>query len=408
MNKQIPTTRFAALGLVAISAMAQSDPALIKFSGFGTLGAVHSSEKNADFVSTALQPDGAGHTLATAFSPDKKIGLQAYAIFGEMFSATVQGVSEYRYDRTYNPAVKLAFLKAQVTSEISIRAGRVPFPAYVISDYQKTGYAYVWVRPPVELYQFNPFTSIDGGDITWQTNVGSIALKTTAFTGSFDDRGFARGYVTEFSARKIAGLSLVGVKGDSTYRAFYTQFDVTTSNPLITAGLNQIRGGDPALANRLDVTGKKATYLSMAYQYDPGNWFFIVEAGRNAGDEDLVLHSTSGYATVGYRFGDWTPFLMVANRKTDSSLTATSTNPIPAIAAALSAGASALLASGNKAQGSYTAGLRWDFMKNFDLKLQYDAVKNASNSQGTLAAPQPAFVKGQSYNLMTINLDFVF
>jgi hypothetical protein len=280
----------------------------------------------------------------------------------------------------------------------------VPFPAYVISDYQKTGYAYIWVRPPVELYQFNPFTSVDGGDVAWQTNLGGLSLKATAFCGSFDDRGFARGAVTEFFARKIAGLSLVGVQGDSTYRAFYTQFDVTTTNPAITAGLNQIRNGvpplglapNPALADQLEVKGKKATYLSLAYQYDPGTWFIIVEVGKNAGADDLVLHSTSGYVTGGYRFGNWTPYLMAAKRQTDSS----TTNPNPI--------ATALLASGEKAQSSYSAGLRWDFMKNFDLKLQYDAVKNATNSQGTLAAPQPTFVKGQSYNLTTINLDFVF
>lgn len=342
--------------------------------------------------------------IRPSYSPDRKFGLQTDAKFGEMFSLTVQGVSEYRYDKSNNPKINLGFLKIQVTPEIYARAGRVPFPAYVISDYQKIGYTYTWVRPPVELYQFNPFTSVDGGDITWQTNIGNLNLKTTGFCGSYDDKGFARGSVTDFGARKIVGLSLVATQGSSIYRAFYTQFDVSSSNPAITAGLNQIRNGiaglgllpNPALADKLIVNGKRTTYMSLAYQYDPGNWFLVAEVGRNAGEDDLILHSTSGYVTVGYRLSDWTPYLMVATRKTDTDLS----NPNPV--------AAALLASGNKAQSSYSGGLRWDFMKNFDLKFQVDQVKNADNSQGTLAAPTAAFQKGKSYTLITANLDFVF
>jgi hypothetical protein len=234
--------------------------------------------------------------------------------------------------------------------------------------------------------------------------VGSVSFKTTAFCGSFDDKGFARGGVTEFGARKIVGLSLVASQGSATYRVFYTQFDVSTANPAVTAGLNQIRNGiaplglapNPALADKLNVNGKKATYLALAYNYDPGTWFVIAEVGRNAGADDLVLHSTSGYATAGYRIGDWTPYVMVAQRKTDSDIT--NANPV----------AAALLASGNKAQSSYSVGLRWDFMKNFDLKLQADQIKNDTNSQGTLAAPTTAFKKGQSYSLVSATLDFVF
>ncbi len=396
-----------ALALLTLAAPVKaqgSEGDFFKFSGFGTFGVVHSSEKNADFVSTALQPDGSGFSRDNAYSPDKKVGLQANAKFGDMFSLMIQGVSEYRYDRTYNPKVQVGFLKAQVTPGLSLRAGRVPLPAFIISDYQKTGYAYIWVRPPVEVYQFNPFTSLDGGDITWQMNLGSVALSTAVFGGSYDDIGFGRGAVTTFSARKVVGLSLIAVQGNSTYRAFYSQFDITAKNPAITAGLNQIRNGiaplglapNPALADQLDMNAKHTTYMSIAYQYDPGNWFVTAEVGKNAGADDLVLHATSGYVTGGMRFGDWTPYLMVAHRQTDSEIT----NPNPV--------ASALLASGNKAQDSYSAGIRWDFMKNFDLKLQVDQVKNATNSQGTLAAPTAAFVKGKSYNVVTVNLDFVF
>jgi hypothetical protein len=381
-----------------------TDGDFFKFSGFGTFGAVHSSEKNADFVSTALQPDGAGFSRDTAYSPDKKIGLQANAKLSEMFSVVLQGVSEYRYDRTYNPALTLGFLKCQLLPELSVRAGRVPFPAYIISDYQKTGYAYTWVRPPVEVYQFNPFTSFDGGDITWQQNVGSVGVSVKILGGSFDDKGYGRGAVTDFYFRKMVGMSFTATHGNSIYRAFYTQFDLTATNPVTTAALGQIQKGVPplglaanaALADQLAVVGKNTTYISLSYQYDPGNWFIVSEVGRNAGADDLVIHATAAYVTAGFRLGDWTPYLMAAQRKNDSETT--HPNPI----------ANVLLLSGNKAQQSFSAGIRWDFMKNFDLKLQFDQIKNDTNAQGTLANPQPTFQRGQSYSLITANLDFIF
>ena len=67
-----------ALALLTLAAPARAQDAgdeFLKFSGFGTLGVVSSSEKNAEFVSTALQPDGAGFSRNPAYSPDKKFGL---------------------------------------------------------------------------------------------------------------------------------------------------------------------------------------------------------------------------------------------------------------------------------------------------------------------------------------------
>lgn len=407
MTRQSSCFRAIALGLVAASAMAQSDPLTFKFSGFGTFGAVHSSEKNADFSSTILQPDGAGFSRGTSYTNDKKVGLQVSTNLTDWLSVTAQGVSEYRYDGTYSPNMTLGFAKVKVSPEFTVRLGRVPMPAYIISDYQKTGYAYTWVRPPVEVYQFNPILSVDGGDITWQTHVGNVALATKVFAGSFDTKGFALKSVTDFTFRKMAGVSFTAAHGNATYRAFYTQFDITADNSFVNTYLGYIRTGlpggpfgvvppDPALADQLSLYQKRITYISLGYQYDPGDWFVLGEVARNAGDDNLIVHSTAGYVTGGYRLGNWTPFLMLAKRQNDSA----TTNPNPI--------ANALLSGQNRASQTLSVGLRWDFMKNLDLKLQCDAVKNGAGAPGALSNTQPAFQKGQSYNLITINLDFVF
>ena len=52
--------------------------------------------------------------------------------------------------------------------------------------------------------------------------------------------------------------------------------------------------------------------------------------------------------------------------------------------------------------------MRWDFFKNTALKLQYDHVDLGTGSAGRLAHPQPTMVRGGSYNLVSVALDFVF
>jgi len=47
---------------------------MFSFSGFGTLGVVHSSEDQADFTSFVLKPNGAGYSHAWSTDVDSLIG----------------------------------------------------------------------------------------------------------------------------------------------------------------------------------------------------------------------------------------------------------------------------------------------------------------------------------------------
>jgi hypothetical protein len=50
-----------------------SDDPTWSVNGFGTVGAVHSSDDQADFVSNPAQPKGAGYTAAWTATPDSKL-----------------------------------------------------------------------------------------------------------------------------------------------------------------------------------------------------------------------------------------------------------------------------------------------------------------------------------------------
>lgn len=104
---------------------------MFSFSGFGTLGAVHSNEDHADFTSV-LKPNGAGYTHRWSTDVDSRIAGQINARFTSRLSAMVQVISEQLADNTYRPHVEWANLKYQPTPQISFRAGRIVLPALLV------------------------------------------------------------------------------------------------------------------------------------------------------------------------------------------------------------------------------------------------------------------------------------
>jgi hypothetical protein len=406
--------------------MAQEECAF-KFSGFGSLAATRSSEKNADFITNFAMPDGPGYTRSTDFKNDSRLGLQVDLRMGQHFSAVAQVIAEHRYDDTFTPYLCMGALKLQAASGLAFRVGRIPYSAYLISDFQKVGYAQPWVRPPVEVYQFNPLTGVDGIDMTWQANLGSVAF-AGQFVGGTATAKIAPSTLAQaqfqafgqkapdakWTSKGLAEVSVSGTSGAGTLRVFYTTKKGTYDdpgydqpyNPALGAAnspftllrvLPPLAGGNPALADQLQIKDKKMTYLSAAFQYEPSRWFLMIEQSWKGGDPTMLEAFQAGYGTLGVRLGNWTPYATVAWKKTTAD-----SNPNPI--------AAAVLRAGDHGQSTVSGGLRWDFYKNLALKVQYDAVKNDTNSSGALTNTHPelGFKVGQSYSLTSVAIDFVF
>jgi hypothetical protein len=62
----------------------------------------------------------------------------------------------------------------------------------------------------------------------------------------------------------------------------------------------------------------------------------------------------------------------------------------------------------NPNQQSFSAGVRWDFMKNLDLKVQYDRVGVFHGSNGEFTNVQSGFQSGSNANVINVVVDFVF
>ena len=403
------------LAILAALALAASHPATadspFSFSGFGTLGAVHSNQHDADYIAGPFKPDGPGYTRNWSFDVDSRLGAQVIATASPQLSGVVQVIAEQRADDTYNPTLEWANVQYAVTPELSVRAGRIVLPVFLVSQYRKVGYANAWVRPPAELYSLVPITNNDGIDLSYRSHPGEFTNTLQVNYGQADPR-----LPNDQGSAKIRGL--IGVidtaeYGPLTLHAAYYDAKVTLAslNQLFDA-YRQFGPAGAVIADRYEVNDARIRFMSLAAAYEPGDWFLIGEWGKNW-RMGFIPERTAWYVSTGYRMDAFTPYVAYAHlhseQRTDPGLDTTGFPPPQAAAAEqLNAGLNELLTAGAPSQRTLSIGVRWDFIKNAALKVQFDHVDIAPGSLGTFGNIQPDFRAGSDVNLINVNLDFVF
>ena len=411
-------TRIVVIALLAMPCCAVGaetvDPGpgaqIFSFSAFGTLGAVHSSQGLADFTSSIFQPNGAGYTRSWSADVDSLIGAQLSARITPELSAVVQIIAEQNYDGTYTPHVEWANIKYQFTPDLSIRIGRAELPTFLFSDTRKVGYTYPWVRPPIEVYSLLPITASDGGGFSYRLNLGDLTNTTQGSlvqsnTQQPNNRGTA-------IARDSFNISNTTEYKSLTFRASYQHARLTIAS--LDGFLDNFRMFGPqgvAIADKYDSDNKTVVTEVIGASYDPGHWFVISEWGHTRFNSFLG-ENTAWYASGGYRVGKFTPYVTYAQgsaaSNSDPGLTVSGLPPaLAGFAAGLNAGLNGLLESIPE-QKTVSIGVRWDFIKNLDLKLQADHTRLGADSFGTLINIQAGLRPGGTVNLFSATVDFVF
>lgn len=383
---------------------------MFSISGFGTLGLVHSSDPNADFVADFYQPNGAGLSRAWSADVDSRLGAQVTANFTNRISAVLQVVSEQRADGTYTPQVEWANLKYQFTPDLYVRVGRIALPTFLVSDSRKVGYSNPWVRPPIEVYSLVPVTTNDGADASYRVVSGGLKNTLQVTYGQSD--------ITEPSgdvdrARHVEGASDTLEIGALTLHATYEHGDVTITsiNPLFAA-FRQLGPAGGALSDRYDSDAKPFDFVGFGGIYDAGGWFVMSEWGMTESHSALGKRS-AWYVSGGYRAGKVTPYVSYAEARLESNSSDSGLNPAAfppdqaGTVAGLDLALNALLRS-PPVQKSLSFGARWDFMKDVDLKVEYEHIRRGDGSAGTLVNTRPGSPLGGTVDVFSAAVDFVF
>jgi hypothetical protein len=166
------------------------------------------------------------------------------------------------------------------------------------------------------------------------------------------------------------------------------------------------------LANEYDQDNKRLQFFGLGGIYDPSKWFMMGE-WATSNFHSALGESTAWYVSSGYRLAKLTPYLIYGAVKANSNTSDPGLNlsGLPPFlagpASGLNAGLNAILGS-IPIQHTTSAGVRWDFMQDVDLKVQCDHTRMGKGSPGTLIQLQPDFRTGGTLNLVSATIDFAW
>jgi hypothetical protein len=332
----------------------------VTFSGFGTLGAVHSDYGQADFVGNVIQPRGAGFS-SWSLTPDSDVGGQANFTMTDALSGVVQVLSRQDANGRFVPTVEWANLQYEIAPDFKVRLGRMVLPTYEHSDTQNVGYSLPWVRIPIEIAYTDAGLHSDGVDVLYRATTGSIVQNIQVQFGRTAVDLPGEEFTSTPAAVVVIGDTLQ--YGDTSVRLVYQKYN--------GSGFPEVR---------LQVTGAGLTY-------DPGAWFVMGDS--NYSQDKYFGDFFAWYVSGGVRLGRFAPYAIYSTTH------------------AQSVGTSRLKSLGN--DHTVAAGVRWDFAKNLDTKLQLQrVVLDSLDDTASFADVGPGARIGDKADVLSWTLDFVF
>jgi porin-like protein len=338
------------LGTALLSNQTQA----IEFDGFLTAGfAVHDQSQTDG--SKVIYLDEIKDDVT--FLQDSKFGLQITADVSESMQVVAQILASAE-DNNYSMDVEWAYLDYAPSESVSLRAGRIKQPVFLISDYLEVGYAYPWIRPPAEAYSNMPVDSLIGVELLYQTQIGSMNFAVQPYFGSNTEEVPGQTSVNFFADNYI-GMALRLENRYMTFQVSSFQTDVSTVDS--NAALNSEGTAVLSVASfSWDVANLVgyAEYTVRDIESDMGT----LGSGFNLVPFDYLFADQDGYyVTLGYRMGKFLPHLTYATIDSDP------------------AASPSLQATQGARQNTVTLGLRYELNDSAALKMEYAQIELEDN-----------------------------
>jgi hypothetical protein len=414
---------------LALPATAQEDLPNLRFSGFGTLGLAQTSTRAVGFYRDNTQPAVAAAVDKPSGDIDTRIGLQLSSRLSESLLATLQVMSKCNYDHTYKPGISYATLAWWPVEDVQLRVGAMSLEVLPDGDYSHVGYAFLWVRPPVEVFGPLGASRIKGVDLanTWHFG-GGTTLQASLFGGVADEKVPATGLgAWDWTGGRTLGASAWLHSGDLRLRGAYSTSRIPRNLPGSYADFEQgfrtlsALLQDPRLnqvADQLDFTGRHVHSLELGAAWESGPWQAQGMYSHKSTDSLLAPTTQSGFLSLGYRVGPVVPYVVYARAVSkrparpdvgDLGNLPAAYGPLAAAGAAAVQGLDIMLAANAVDQYTWSGGLRWDFRENFDLKVQVDQIRahNSVGLQAVFDAYAPRTWDGRM-TVVSVAVDFIF
>ncbi len=342
-------------------------------------------------------------------SNESMVGVQANAHIDDQLSAVVQ--VDARGLNGYQASVDWAYVSYNLNNQFTVQAGRKRLPLYMYSDYNYIGYAYPWIRPPVDLYGWEIY-SYDGANLQYTNTFGDWALSTNSWAGNstnLNAPGLTNIYNTgtpmDTSWRDIIGTSIDFSNDYVHLRAVYMQNSYIQSKQQLEfpAATNSVSPGIFQYAANAPYAGGRQQVWGLAFNADYDNFIwkseyndvrrptspYVANASGNGGSFAPGYSGLSFLTAAGYKYQQVT-LLYTFSQYWEHTSDYQYYSP--------------------QRDNTRSVVVRWDFHTNAALKMEYDVVKDHSatlTSNGAVApGGYPVFV-GNS-KLLAVGLDVIF
>ena len=359
----------------------------VNFDGFLTAGFALHDQDDATYLNTI--------TDDLRFDNDSKFGLQVTADVAENMQAVAQ-ILAAGADENFDLDIEWAYLDWRLTNSMSLRAGKVKEPVFLISDYIEVGYAYPWIRPPQEVYTNNPVTTINGMEALFQTNINNMSLIFQPYIGTNTEAVPGTNGAVQFDASNFYGASVQLASRAFTLQMSFLQTDVATIGSIMgTDGApNPTTGASNATLTPFNTEGE-ASLVSAGLSWDVNNFVgyteYVTRDISGTQMEGLFPDQDAWYVTLGYRMGNFLPHITFANSEAD---------PI-----------ASPMANPGVTQDSITLGVRYEINNSAAFKFEVQSIKPdlAAGSTGLFGSALPAdFVDGDSATMISAAVDIIF
>lgn len=274
------------------SVTAQSD---FEWGGFVSAGVVRS---NSDSYYDRFIDDELN------FLQDFRAGLNVVTPMTDQFSATIQLIARGR-ENDLRTMVEWGLITWQPVSEFSVQVGKIKMPNWLISDYLDVGLLYPWVRPPVEVYRWNPITAFLGGRAGYSFNLGvsNWNLNLEVYGGAADVNAPTAVNSIEGSGRDLVGGVVRLSNEEFLFRVSGARerLDLDLRSPTEVTDPATNLTSTQEFVTPLNLGTAK--FLSAGFKMDYLDILIYSEmAGLWADEDGLIEHALGWYVTLGYYF----------------------------------------------------------------------------------------------------------
>jgi hypothetical protein len=269
---------------------------------------------------------------------------------------------------------------------------------YMLADSRLAGYTNLAIRPSPDFFGQLPLFHIDGADLSQTVRVADGLMKAKLFAGYTGEKVPFGDEAWDLGGSPMLGANLDYHLDDWSFRTGYAQLRLKHDWP---ASAQLTSAGFPlSIVAPLSMNHKTSRYYSAGLIYEHGplqvQWMLNKVSQQSTGYQNYY----SSYVLSGYRLGELTPYAGWARSDTPSKRLSTG------MGAMIQKVVDDTLNISHTRQSTWTAGVRWDFRRNMDLKAQWDGIRGSSDSVFLYPRDTPGW--SGSTDVYSMTLDFAF